>query len=411
MGAIDQDYAFDPTSQSALDDPGHSYGELARRCPFYSLETESHRFWITSDYAEIKDHVLADNPDWSFKWGNAAKDTAHDTGIVTDPPFHMAFRDVLLSGFTPSAMTRLRPAIEAIVSELADRMALSTHGDLHEMLALPLPARVMCLMLGLPQEDFARYKHWADELQELMFHDPELGSHKALFREIYAHCIELIEARRELLRAAGIDDAGLEHLGAVVPDDYISRAVVSRVEGRRLTDMEIVNICATFLTGGQETTTNLMTNLVWRLLEKPSLWQQVVGDPGLIRIAVEESLRFDPPVLGHFRTSLHALEMHGHALPEHAKLMFSIAGANRDPSLFDDPDVFRLDRSRAEVARHLSFGAGIHFCMGAPVARLEAQLALAMLIERFPRLRLDGEGERIDTWMYWGRKSLPVRWD
>lgn len=411
MDQVGADYAFDPTSGAALDDPGRSYGELARRCPFYSLDTSSHRFWITSDYEEIKNYVLADNPDWSFKWGNAAKDTAHDTGIVTDPPFHMAFRDVLLPGFTPAAIKALRPAVEAIVSELVGRMATTTHGDLHEMFALPLPARVMCLMLGLPQADYARYKHWADELQELMFHDPEPGSHKTLFREIYAHCMELVEERRAMLRNNCIDDPGLEHLGTVVPDDYISRAVVSRVEGRRLTDMEIVNICATFLTGGQETTTNLITNLVWRLLEHRELWQQVVADPALVRLAVEESLRFDPPVLAHFRTSLHAVEMHGHSLPEHAKLMFSIVGANRDETRFQDPDRFRLDRPRAEVAKHLSFGAGIHFCMGAPVARLEAQLALSALIERFPRLRLDGPSERIGTWMYWGRQSLPVRWD
>lgn len=290
-------------------------------------------------------------------------------------------------------------------------MAATTHGDSHEMFALPLPARVMCVMLGPPQKDYARYKYWADELQELMFHDPEPGSHKAFFREIYAHCMELVEDRRAMLKSSGIDDPGLEHLGSVVPNDYISRAVVSRVEGRRLTDMEIVNICATFLTRGQEATTNLITNLVWRLLEHPELWQQVVAGPALVRIAVEESLRFDPPVLAHFRTSLHALDMQGHVLPEHAKLMFSIVGANRDGTRFEDPDSFRLDRPRAELGKHLSFGAGIHFCIGAPVAHLETQLALSALVEQFPRLRLDGRTERIATWMYWGRKSLPVRWD
>ncbi|KHK89215.1 hypothetical protein LK12_21995 [Novosphingobium malaysiense] len=200
-------------------------------------------------------------------------------------------------------------------------------------------------------------------------------------------------------------------MGEVVPDDFISRSVVSRLQGRRLTDMEIVNICTTFLTGGQETTTNMLSNMLWRLLERRELWEQLQADPSLSKIAVEESLRFDPPVLAHFRTSLHPVEMHGHQLPDHAKLMFSIAGANRDPERFSDPDTFRLDRKRSEVGKHLSFGDGIHFCMGAPVARLEGHIALAALIERFPKLRLDGESERIDTWMYWGRKSLPVRWD
>ncbi|MBV9841047.1 MAG: cytochrome P450 [Sphingomonadaceae bacterium] len=403
--------SFDPVSQEVLDDPGRHYAALARACPFYALETAHHKFWITSDYAEIKDVVLQDSPIWSFKWGNAAKDTAHDTGIVTDPPFHMAFRDVLLPGFTPKAMAAFRPQIETIAEELGAAMDVRKSGDLHDDLALPLPARVMCRMLGLPEQDYKRYKHWADELQELMFHDPEPGSHKALFKEIYAHCIALAEDRRGMLRAAGIAEPNLSHLGEIVPDDYLSRSICAMIEGRRLTDMEIVNVCATFLTGGQETTTNLIGNCVWRLLEDRARWEAVCADPALIRIAVEESLRFDPPVLAHFRTATAPIEMHGHALPDHAKLMFSIAGANRDPARFADPDKFRLDRPRPELGRHLSFGAGVHFCIGAPLARLEAQIAVQLLTSRFPKLRLAGATERIETWMYWGRRTLPVAWD
>jgi len=115
-------------------------------------------------------------------------------------------------------------------------------------------------------------------------------------------------------------------------------------------------------------------------------------------------------VLAHFRTSLCPVEMHGHHVPEHAKLMFSIAGANRDPAVFDNPEEFVIDRSLIQARKHLSFGAGVHFCMGAPVARLEAKIAFETLIRRLPNLRLDGPSERIETWMYWGRASLPVAW-
>lgn len=411
MEGVREEFSFDPLSQEVMADPGATYGELARRCPFYELETDLHHFWITSDYEEIRKEVLADNPHWSFKWGNAAKDTAHDTGIVTDPPFHMDFRNVLLPGLTPAALKKLQPQVQAITSELCDAMAAKSQGDFHEDFALPLPARIMCIMLGLPQENYRTYKRWADELQEMMFHDTVRGSHREIFAQIYAYCMERVEERRQMLAGAGVEDPDLSHLGVVVPDDYISRGVVSRIQGRRLTDMEIVNICTTFLTGGQETTTNMLSNMLWRLLERRELWEQLLADPTLSRIAVEESLRFDPPVLAHFRKSLHPVEMHGHHLPEHARLMFSIAGSNRDPARFPNPDTFRLDRKRSEVGKHLSFGDGIHFCMGAPVARLEGHVALATLLERFPRLRLDGPSERIDTWMYWGRKSLPVRWD
>lgn len=404
-------FRFDPADPATAADPGTAYSELRRRCPFYHHRGEQLQFWITSDYDEVRNQVLQDNPVWSFKWGNAAKDTAHDTGIVTDPPFHNAFRAVLLPGFTPKALAAFKPRVEALASELVDRMLERTAGDLHEDFALPLPAQVMCVMLGLNPADYRRYKHWADELQELMFHDPKPGSHKQLFAELYRHFVDLADERRALLARAGVAEPELVHLGSVLPDDYISRALCSRVEGRRLTDMEIVNICATFLTGGQETTTNLITNLIWRLLQEPQRWEAVKADPKQIEVAVEESLRYDPPVLAHFRTSLKPVTMHGHEIPEHGKLMFSIAGVNRDPQRFASPDEFRLDRPLAEARQHLSFGAGVHFCLGAPLARLEAQIAVGLLIRRLPRLRLAGETERIDTWMYWGRKKMPVAWD
>ncbi len=394
-----------------MENPGETYAELARQCPFYEFKNDDFHYWITSDYGEIKNHVLQDNPVWSFKWGNAAKDTAHDTGIVTDPPFHMAFRALLMPGFTPKALKAFRPTVKSLATELLDEMETKGAGDLHDDLALPLPAKVMCIMLGLPPEDYKRYKHWGDELQKLMFHDPEPGSHKAIFKEIYDHCMEMVDYRRDLLRKAGIDDATPDHVGDIVPDDFMSRAVCSKIAGRRLTDMEIVNICATFLTGGQETTTNLISNCVWRLLERRELWDAVCADPGKIEAAIEESLRLDPPVLAHFRTSLRPIEMHGHHLPDHAKLMFSIAGANRCPEQFKYPDAFDLDRPLSESKKHLSFGYGVHFCIGAPLARMEGQIALRLLTERLPKLRLVGETERIETWMYWGRKKLPVAWD
>jgi len=196
----------------------------------------------------------------------------------------------------------------------------------------------------------------------------------------------------------------------VLPDDFMSRALVSRVEGRRLTHEEMLNICLAFLTGGQETTTNLIGHLLRRLLEAPERWEQLKADPSLIDNAVEESLRFDPPVLAHFRTSLSETQMHGHDIPERAKLMFSICGANRDPAVFEAPDEFRIDRPLPEARQHLSFGSGVHLCLGAPVARLEARIALERLIERLPNLRLLGLGGRVRTWMYWGHTGLDVAW-
>ena len=403
---------FDPMAQETLDDPGAAYSKLRAKCPFHRYSGPDFAFAITSDYREIKDEILQDNPVWSFRFGNAAKDTISDVGFKTDPPFHMAFRAALAAGFAPKRLRQYEADILRITDELIESMksAPGQAGDFHDLFAMPLPARVMCVMLGAPEEDFRHYKRWADTLQDLLFHDPTPGSFEQILKEIYPHFIKHLDDRVKMLEAAGVCEPDLRLLGEVLPDDFMSRAVIARVDGRPLTQDERLNICLAFLTGGQETTTSLIGNLVWRLLEQPEHWQELRQRPDLIENAVEESLRFDPPVLAHFRTSLAPVEMHGEHLPERAKLMFSIVGANRDPDVFEAPDTFRIDRPLAEGRKHLSFGGGIHFCLGAPIARLETKVALGRLLTEFPKMRLAGPTERIGSWMHWGRVKLPVAW-
>ncbi|WP_341918004.1 cytochrome P450 [Hydrocarboniphaga effusa] len=403
-------YRFDPMSAKTLADPGAAYSELRERCPFHHYKGEHYEFYITSDYEEIKRDILADNPVWSFKYGNAAKDTISEVGFKTDPPFHMAFRAAMQPGLLPKAVMRYEREAQTIAGELIDRMLEKGSGDFHDEFALPLPAQMMCVMLGTKRSDYLHYKHWADELQLQLFHDPTPGSFEIILGQILPHFRRLIAERRKLLEASAAEPSP-QLLGTVLPDDYISRSLVAKVEGRPLTEEEILNVCLAFLTGGQETTTGLIGNLMWRLLQAPERWEQLKADPSLIESAVEESLRYDPPVLAHFRTSLCPVTMHGKQLPERTKLMFNITGANRDPQRFTDPESFRIDRPLAEARAHLSFGNGVHFCMGAPVARMEAKVAMRLLIERLPKLRLDGQPERFESWMHWGKTKLPVRWD
>jgi cytochrome P450 len=404
-------WTFDPLSEQTLKEPGAAYSALRERCPFHHHQSDEHDFYVTSRYDEIKREVLADNPVWSFKFGNAAKDTMSDVGFVTDPPFHQAFRAVLQPGLLPKALQGYGPKIEAIAQGLIDKMIEHGSGDFQDVFAMPLPAQVMCLMLGLPLANYRTYKRWSDELQAQLFHETKPASYEELLKEIVPFFGAQIADRRARLADAGVVEPEPAHVGTVLGEDFVSRCVVSTVEGRALRDAEILNVCLAFLTGGQETTTNLIGNLVWRLLEVPERWQALRANPALIENAIEESLRYDPPVLAHFRTSLCPVAMHGHELPEHSKLMFNITGANRDPEKFPDPESFRLDRPLAEVRQHLSFGNGVHLCMGAPIARMEARIAMRLLLERLPRLRLLGRGERVRTWMYWGRASLPLAWD
>ncbi|MGB8364185.1 MAG: cytochrome P450 [Rhizomicrobium sp.] len=407
------EFVFNPFDPKVVADPGPAYSELRAKCPFYRFDGPGQTFWITSDYQEIRNDILQDNPVWSFRFGNAQKDTISDVGFKTDPPFHGAFRNEIARGLTPKALQRYAADIERIVDELITAMLARTdaQGDFHDLFAFPLPARMMCLMVGAPEELFRDYKRWADTLQHLLFSDPEPGSFESILKEIYPHFIDQLQRRSATLSEAGIKEPLPEHVGTVIPDDFMSRSLTAKVEGRYLTQGEQLNVCLAFLTGGQETTISLLTNLMWRLLERPELWSQIKSAPSLIEVAVEESLRFDPPVLAHFRTSLKPVEMHGQHLPERAKLMFAMAAANRDPDAFPDPDAFRLDRPVSQARKHLSFGTGTHTCLGAPVARLEAKIALTRLAERLPNLRLLGEGERLDGWMHWGRKNLPVAWN
>ena len=403
---------FDPMAAETLAGPGAAYSELRAKCPFHRYSGPDFSFAIKSDYREIKEEILQDNPIWSFRFGNAAKDTISDVGFKTDPPFHMAFRAALAAGFAPKRLRLYEADILRITDELIAAMKASPEqsGDFHDLFSMPLPARVMCVMLGAPEEGFRHYKKWADTLQDLLFHDPTPGSFEQILKEIYPHFITHLDTRVKLLEDAGINEPDLSLLGSVLPDDFMSRAVIARVEGRPLTQDERLNICLAFLTGGQETTTSLIGNLIWRLLEAPERWQLLQEKPELIENAVEESLRFDPPVLAHFRTSLAPVEMHGEQLPERAKLMYSIVGANRDPSVFEAPETFRIDRPLVDGRKHLSFGAGVHFCLGAPIARLEAKIALGRLLTEFPNLRLAGPTERIGSWMHLGRVRLPVAW-
>src|SRR5690606_7774424 len=154
-------------------------------------------------------------------------------------------------------------------------------GNFHDLFALPLPARTMCFMLGAKDEMYLDYKRWADELQASLFNDTDPNAMEPILAEIMPHFMGLIEERKQLLKDAGITEPTHEHWGTVLPFDYISLGLVSRVEGRQLEDMELFNICTAFLTGGQETTTSLLTNVVWRLLEEPERWEQLKANPDL----------------------------------------------------------------------------------------------------------------------------------
>jgi hypothetical protein len=379
---------YSPLDDVSLRDHAANYRYLREGARVSLFEGYDPPFHILSRYEDVE-AALRNIDVFSSAQGQGPRYTP-PSGMVCDPPMHTLHRGLVQQAFTPGAIRALTPRVEAQTAELLDAVAGKPGFDLHDDVAFPLPVVIICEMLGVPSHDIHQFKLWSDASVEAMGAEdptpwmPELEA-------LGGYILEQIRARRA---------------DSAPPDDLITRMVVAESDGVRLDDLSIQGLVSQLLVGGNETTTSLITNVVWRLLEDRARWERVVADPSLIDRAVEESLRFDPPVLALFRTTTRDVEIGGVAIPEGAKVMLNYAAANRDPSVFEDPDRFSLDRP---PRKHLSFAVGIHVCIGAEMARLEARTALKALTIRFPDLRLVDRGERIKPFFLWGRRRLPVR--
>lgn len=434
---------YDPVSPEVLADPFPAYRELRDRCPVHHNERFTPPFFTLSRYGDVR-QALVDHDTWSIRYGQSPQYT-RPAALVNDPPEHTAYRALFARAFTPRVVKTIEDQIDALAGAFIDAMlalgggpgpgsgpgpglGASTGrapsgratgaGDFHDLYACPLPTIVIAKLLGIPPEDLNRFKQMSNDLTAT-YNSSDPAESLRPRQAFDAYFAAVIAQRRAALRAAGLDDndpleggtrSGPDQIGAVLPDDLVSAFVVAEVDGRRLDDHELSWILLLLLLGGNETSTALLTNLLWRLLERPERWKAVCADPALVDVAVEESLRFDPPVLGLFRTPTLDTTLHDVTVPAKAKTMLCFAAANHDPSVFSDPDEFRLDRDLDETKRHLSFGFGAHFCPGAALARLEARVTLRLLIERLPTLALAGVPERIVAFNLWGRRTLPVTW-
>jgi cytochrome P450 len=399
---------YDPLAPAVLADPFPAYADLRTRCPVHHYGSFTPPFFTLSRYSDVI-AALRDVESWSSRYGPSPQYT-RPSGLVNDPPEHTEFRRLFQRGFTPRTVGGLENEIAELASELLDAMAPLGRGDFHQHYAVRLPITVIARMLGVPESDHRLFKDMTDTLVAT-YNEPDPHASAAPRARFDEYFQAFIDDRRSRLAAAGVAVPGEEHLGTVVPNDMVSGFVVAEYQGRRLQDAEIHWVLLLLLLGGNETSTALLTNMLWRLLEDPSRWAAVAANDDLVDVAIEESLRRDPPVLGLFRTATHDIELHGVTIPAKAKAMLCYGAANHDPALFDDPDSYRLDRDLDDLRRHLSFGHGHHYCPGAALARLEARITLRLLIERFPGLRLDGEPTRIVPFNLWGRATLPVRWD
>jgi cytochrome P450 len=315
------------------------------------------------------------------------------TMLTSDPPQHTRLRRLVSKAFTPRMVEGLRPRIEQIVDELLGGMAGRGEMDVVRDLAYPLPVIVIAEMLGVPPQERDRFKHWSDEIVATL--NGPFTSEDVL-RQARKSIDELAEYMRGVIAERRVEPR----------DDLISRLIEAEEQGQILSEDEMLASVMLLLVAGNETTTNLIGNGALALLRHPEQLDRLRSDPELVKTAVEELLRYDSPVQATGRVAKEDLTI-GELEVKAGQVVITVLGAaNRDPRKFEEPDALDLGRTPNE---HLSFGDGIHFCLGAPLARAEGQIAIGALVQRFPNLRPATETpEWGGTFILRGLKNLPV---
>jgi cytochrome P450 len=370
---------IDLLGREAVADPYATFGRLREQDPVHW--SASHRSWVITRYDDVaaafvdarlsSDRVRAI---YDSKLSDAERtaraptfEVLSDWMVFKDPPDHTRLRNLVKRAFTPRAIQALEPRIAGVVEYVLDT-APRGELDIVRDVAYPIPAMVIADMLGVPAEDRDLFRAWSDDITTLVFEGARTDADR-------------LRAQRGLTALS-------EYLGELVRrnraepgENLISALVRAREDDDTLTEHEIVNTCTLLLFGGHETTTNLLANGFLALVRNPGEADLLRADPSLARSAVEELNRYDGPAKMVVRRAGEAFELRRRRIDAGSRVLLVQCAANRDPRRFEDPD--RLDLRRAEN-RQLGFGYGIHYCLGAPLARLEAQLALPRMLERLP---------------------------
>lgn len=350
---------------------------------------EGNGVWSVFAYADVK-AIHSDYERFSSQFSvDPPPDQPIEASILRrDPPQHKLLRSIVTQAFTPRIIERMAERIEAIAHRLLDQVVADGQMDVVHDYAAPLPIIVIAEMLGIPEEDRTQFKQWSDSL---VSNDYERYMQ---CQEEMAHYFSSIASDRRLKPQ----------------DDLISHLVRAQSEGVGLSELELIGFCILLLVAGNETTTNLLSSSVLCLDSMSELQSKIRANRELIPSTIEEVLRYCSPVQRMERKVKQDVEYRGHYFKAGQTVVTHIGSANHDERVFADPDQFDIFRSPNQ---HLAFGHGIHFCLGAPLARLEAKIALNVLFDRLPKFRRSKDTllERQDSWLIFGVKQLPVHWN
>ncbi len=384
--------SFNPMDPEFVADPYPTYHRLRAEDPVHRSPLG---FWVLTRYEDVaavlRDARFIKEPLAALVAARFGSEVPRGVGLSMldrDPPDHTRLRSLVSKAFTPRVVEGLRPRIQEIVDGLIARVEAAGSMDVIEEFAYPIPVNVICEMMGVPVEDHERFKGWSLDIARGLDSiwlppDSEVPRRSAAAR----HAIS--DYFRELIAQHRASPRG----------DLLSALIAAEEAGDKLDEEELLATCILILIAGHETTVNLIGNGVLALLRNPTELRRLRATPALITTAVEELLRYDGPVQRTARVASDDATIGGHTIRKGEMVMPFIGAADRDPAQFAEPD--RLDLSRTDN-RHIAFGWGIHFCLGAPLARVEGQIAINTLVRRLPRL-----GLLTDTVEY--RQSLTLR--
>ncbi|KAA9154396.1 cytochrome P450 [Amycolatopsis acidicola] len=401
MRVLDEPITFD---EDFVNQPHAIYEQLRVQAPVRrAIMRRGLAVWLVTGYSEARS--LLSDPRLSkdnrkarelFETRITATGTpnAFESSLAShllnmDPPDHTRLRKLVNKAFTARTVSRLRPRIEQIADELLDSITAPGSVDLLEAFAFPLPITVICELLGIPVADRDDFRTWSNSI-------------------VSASAPEVLQEHSAAL--AGYLNALIAVKRSEPSEDLLSDLVHVSEEGDQLSDVELISMAFLLLVAGHETTVNLIGNGVLALLEHPDQLAALREDPSLLPGAVEELLRYDGPInIATLRFTTEPVVVGEVEIPADEFVMVSLLAANRDGARFEDPD--RLD-VRRQAGGHLAFGHGLHYCVGAPLARLEAEIALGKLFGRFGTLELNGAATSLryrDSTLVRGLEKLPVK--